>query len=73
MLISRVVNPDLRCGQALQNGNIYLSYIHYSSGFHEQIENDPFDNLQSTQRFGALYYDTLAVPVDTSPICPQDC
>jgi len=73
ILLTRVVFPDLRCGQALQDGNIYVSYIHYSSGFYEQIENDPFDILQSTQRFGALYYDTLAVPVDTSPVCPQDC
>lgn len=71
--LSRFVNPGLRCGQVLHLGNIYVSYIHYGHGFYEQIANDPFDILQSTQRFGSLYYDTLAVPVDTSPVCPPDC
>lgn len=66
-------NPDQRCAQHLRTGNIYVSYIHYSPGFYERIINDPFDILASTQRFGALYHDTLAVPVDTTPVCPPDC
>lgn len=65
-------DPNRRCGQYLYTGNIYVSYIHYGPGFFEQITNDTFD-VMNTQRFGAVYYDTLAVPVDTSPVCPPDC
>ena len=66
-------NPSARCSQYLNTGSIYISYIHYSPGFFERIANDSFDIFESTQKFGALYFDTLAVPVDTSPVCPQDC
>ena len=64
---------DRRCGDHLFADNIYISYIHYGPEFYERIANDPFDIFASTQRFGALYFDTLAVPVDTSPVCPPDC
>lgn len=66
-------DPDRRCAQHLRTSNIYVSYIHYGPGFFERIENDPFDIFASTQRFGALYYDTLAIPLDTSRVCPPDC
>jgi len=66
-------NPDRRCGDHLTTGNIYISYIHFAPGFHEQTAPENFDVFDSTSKFGALYYDTLAVPVDTSPVCLQDC
>lgn len=53
-------------------GYIYLNYIHYGPGFYEQLEIEPFD-IEDTHQFGALYFDTLAIPVDTRPVCPQDC
>lgn len=64
---------SVRCGDVLEDNNFYISYTHYAEGFYEQIANDPFDILQSTQRFGALYRDTVLVPVDISKVCPQDC
>ena len=62
-----------RCGDALYTGNIYLSYIHFARNFYEQTAPEVFNIFDSTLKFGALYYDTLAVPVDTSPVCPPDC
>lgn len=61
-----------QCEERLKDGHIYISYIHYSPGFYEQLEIKPFD-IEDTHQFGALYFDTLAVPVDTRPVCPQDC
>lgn len=57
----------------MRDDNFYINYIHYSPGFYEKISNDPFDILASTERFGALYEDTLFIPIDTSRVCPQDC
>lgn len=64
---------DRRCGDVLSAGNIYLSYIHFARSFYEQTAPEVFNIFDSTLKFGALYYDTLAVPVDTSPVCPPDC
>ncbi|MFU8861435.1 MAG: hypothetical protein ACNA8K_13545 [Cyclonatronaceae bacterium] len=50
-----------RCSNRM---NFYISYTHYAPGFYEQIENDPFDIQASFMRFGALYRDTLTVPVN---------
>jgi len=61
------------CWDHLHDGNIHVSYIHYGPGFYERISEEPFDIFGSTQRLGALYYDTLAIPIDTSRVCPQDC
>ncbi len=54
---------DLDCTD-LDGDDFLISYSHYSPGFYERIENDPFDIRASTQRFGAYYRDTLAVTVD---------
>lgn len=64
---------ERRCGRWLRDSNMYIHYIHYSTGFYEQIANDSFDILASTQRFGAFYSDTFAIPVDTTRVCPPDC
>ena len=56
---------DLDCTD-LDDDVFMISYTHYSRGFYEKIENDPFDIRASTQRFGAYYRDTLAVTVDIS-------
>ncbi|TVR14599.1 MAG: hypothetical protein EA391_12510 [Balneolaceae bacterium] len=64
---------DRRCGDHLFAGNIYLSYIHFAPDFYEQTEPEVYDIFDSTLKFGALYYDTLAVPVDISQVCPPDC
>jgi len=68
-----LLRGNRNCRDTLHDGNIYLSYTHYGPGFYERISEEPFDIFGSAQRFGALYYDTLAIPVDTSPVCPQDC
>lgn len=73
ILAAHIVNPDWRCGDFLRRGILYLSYIHYAPGFYEQVAPDTFDVFESTRKFGALYYDTLAIPVDTSRVCPPDC
>lgn len=65
-------NQTILCNE-LSESNVFIAYVHYSPGFYEKIENDPFDILASTDRLGALYYDTLAIPIDTSRVCPQDC
>jgi predicted small secreted protein len=65
LLLSAGKPNSPRCG----GGNImnfYISYTHYAPGFYEQIENDPFDIQASFLRFGALYRDTLTIPVDMS-------
>lgn len=54
---------DLDCTD-LDDDDFLISYSHYSPGFYEKIENDPFDIRASTERFGAFYRDTLAVTVD---------
>lgn len=66
------IDPNRRCND-MNSNNIYIAFTHYSPGFFERIENDPFDIFFSTQRFGAFYEDTLAIPVDTSRVCPPDC
>lgn len=71
--IIRASNIDRRCKEHLHDGNIHISYIHYGPGFYERISEESFDIFRSAQRFGALYYDTLAIPVDTNSVCPQDC
>lgn len=65
-------NQTILCNE-LSESNVFVAYVHYSPGFYEKIKNDPFDILASTDRLGALYYDTLAIPIDTSRVCPQDC
>lgn len=66
-------NSHLLCADFLNTGHAYISYIHYSEGFYEKLAADDFDIIPSTMQFGSLYYDTLSVPVDTRPVCPQDC
>lgn len=65
-ILPRFSPQDIRCSEWLTTGNIFISYIHYAPGFYEQFAGVPFDALTSTQRFGALYYDTLAVPINLS-------
>ncbi len=65
-------NQTILCNE-LSETNVFVSYVHYSPGFYDKIKNDPFDILASTDRLGALYYDTLAIPIDTSRVCLQDC
>ncbi len=62
----------LRCTD-LVSEYFYLSYAHYSKGFAESIFIEEFDIFESTQRLGAYYEDTLAIPIDTSRVCPPDC
>lgn len=69
---SRFYSDDDQCGDLLPTAEIAVSYTHYGPGFYEQIFDSEFD-IQRTFRFGALYYDTLLIPVDTTPVCPQDC
>ncbi|MEX0944282.1 MAG: hypothetical protein WDZ38_01335 [Balneolaceae bacterium] len=63
---------NVQCDEYIINEIIYINYIHFGPGFYEQITTKSFDILD-TQRFGALYFDTLAIPIDTTPVCPQDC
>ncbi|TVR15600.1 MAG: hypothetical protein EA391_10140, partial [Balneolaceae bacterium] len=69
-----VIFPELQrpCGERLRDGNIYINFIHYGPGFYERIATEPFD-IMDTQIFGAVYFDTLAIPIDTTPVCPPDC
>ncbi len=62
----------LRCTD-LVSEYFYLSYSHYSKGFAESLFIEEFDIFESTQRLGVYYEDTLAIPIDTSRVCPQDC
>lgn len=64
--------PDPRCERYVIDGNIHLNYIHFGPGFYEQVTTETFDIMDS-QRFGAVYFDTLSIPIDTAPVCPQDC
>lgn len=64
--------PDPRCDRYVIDGNIYINYIHYGPGFYEQVTAETLSVID-TQRFGAVYFDTLAIPIDTTPVCPQDC
>ena len=64
-----VIPPILTNGQDLECTDLHddeflISFTHYSPGFYEKIENDPFDIRSSTDRFGAYYRDTLSVAVD---------
>lgn len=63
---------NLACND-MRDSNIHLKFTHYAPGFYEKIKNDPFDILQSTERFGALHEDSLTFPIDNAPVCPQDC
>jgi hypothetical protein len=63
---------EVRCHD-MTGKNFFISIDHYGPGLYDKIRNDPFDILQSTERFGAFYRDTLAIPIDTSRVCPQDC
>lgn len=54
---------DLDCTD-LDDDDFLISYSHYASGFYEKIDNENFDIVKSTDRFGAFYRDTLAVTVD---------
>lgn len=56
----------------IKNDKIYINYTHFGPGFYEQITPESFD-IMDTQRFGAVYFDTLAIPIDTAPVCSQDC
>lgn len=61
-----------QCGDPIADGEIYINYTHYGPGFYEEVFETEYD-IARTQRFGSLYYDTLAIPIDTTPVCPQDC
>ncbi len=66
-----VIPPSITNGQDLDCTDLHdddflISFTHYSPGFYEKIENDPFDIMASTDRFGAYYRDTLSVTVDIS-------
>lgn len=63
---------QIRCHD-LSSENFILLYRHYGPGLYEKIENDPFDILRSTERFGGYYNERLDIPIDTSRVCPQDC
>lgn len=65
--LSRIVpwNSQIDCGAILQNETFYISYTHYAPGFYELLFNEPSESFRTTQLFGALYKDTLAVRVDT--------
>ena len=70
--LDRIPDPQLTCHELTDN-KIYFTYQHFGPGFYEKLENDPFDILASTDRFGIYYADTILIPIDTSPVCPQDC
>lgn len=57
----------------LDSKNFIILYRHYGPGLYEKIENDPFDILRSTERFGGYYFERLEIPIDTSRVCPPDC
>lgn len=61
-----------RCSDLI-NTNFFVSYSHYSVGFAEDFLINDFDVFKSTQRFGSYYEDDLAIPIDTSRVCPPDC
>ena len=41
-----------------------INYRHFGPGFYEKLENDPFDILQSTERFGGYYRVSLVLPMN---------
>jgi|GEM_PF-477255 len=61
-----------KCSEILREEIIYINYTHYGAGFYEKVFEQEFD-IMDTQQFGPLYYDTLAIPIDTSRVCPQEC
>lgn len=54
---------DLECTD-LNDDEFLISFSHYAPGFYEKIDDENFDIVKSTDRFGAFYRDTLAVTVD---------
>ncbi|HBX67522.1 MAG: hypothetical protein CL670_08005 [Balneola sp.] len=50
-----------------------IVYRHFSEGFYEKFVEGRFNVLESTQRFGSFYADTLTIPIDDSRVCPPDC
>jgi hypothetical protein len=64
--------PNTRCHH-MATDNLTVFYSHYGPGLYEKIENDPFDIMRSTERFGGFYVDSLEIPIDTSRVCPPDC
>jgi len=65
-------SPFVICKEKLITGNIFLRYEHYGPGFYEELTKDTLD-VMNTHRFGAFYYDTLAVPYDTLQSCGPEC
>ncbi len=65
-------SPSFSCHH-LREDMFRIRYTHYSRGFLERVLNDPFDIMFSTERLGALYEDSLDIPIDTTRICPPDC
>jgi hypothetical protein len=70
--ILRFRSPINICYEVLKTGNIFLRYEHYGRGFYEELTKDTLD-VMNTHRFGAFYYDTLAVPIDTLQRCGPEC
>ena len=65
-------NPNNLCYETLTTANIFLRYEHYGPGFYEELTRDTLD-IMNTHRFGAFYYDTLAVLIDTLQRCGPEC
>ena len=66
------VSPIGICKEYWKTGNIILRYQHYGPGFYEELTKDTLD-IVDTHRFGAFYYDTLAIPYDTLQTCGPEC
>jgi len=67
-----LVGPFLRCYDK-RNNKVRIAYAHFGPGSYEKFYSEDFKILESTDRFGTLYQDTLTFPIDTSRVCPQDC
>jgi|AntRauTorckE6833_2_1112554.scaffolds.fasta_scaffold00004_42 hypothetical protein len=72
---NEILRPQFRglsC-QDIDEDSFRFSYWNYSPGLYEKILNDPFDILQSTERFGFVYRNNIEILVDTSKVCPLEC
>jgi hypothetical protein len=61
-LLTRSTFPVSNCN-GLSTGNLYISYVHYAPGFYELLQESATDLRLSTQLFGSVYFDTLAIRV----------
>lgn len=59
------LNPEIECNE-LGIDKLYITYVYYSEGLQEKLNNPDFDPLESIELFGAVYVDTLVIPFDTS-------